>query len=132
MAQLHFTSFFHLALQQVTVTLTDIVLMLLNMGGCAIVGIILSLNFVAVSVSVGTTLSSVYSPEDHQGLVERNNTTAKLRGLARQISGLDAPSLSAAFFRNGILRSAQFDTDSSFTLDARAGGCQCSGLSSKW
>ena len=81
---------------------------------------------------VGATLSSTYSPEEYQGPVEHNNTSVKLREIARQPSELDPISLTAPLFRNDILGAAWFETDRSFKLDARAGGCQCSGLSSKW
>ena len=88
------------------------------MRACAIIGIILFASLFAV---VSGTLSAINSPDGHQGLVEQFNTTAKQMDLAR-----------AALFRSTMLSSFRIDTKSHFGLDARAGGCQCSDIDSKW
>ncbi|KAK0508857.1 hypothetical protein JMJ35_009133 [Cladonia borealis] len=97
----------------------------------AIIRTILSMQVLAVCLLVGATFSSTYSPEEYQGPVEHNNTSVKLSEFAHQPSELDPISLSAPLFRNDILGAAWFETDRSFKLDARAGGCQCSGLSNE-
>ena len=90
------------------------------------------MQLLAVCLSVGATLSSGSSPEEYQEFVENNNTTTELRDFVHQPSGLDPISLSAPLFRNVIMGVTRFETDSFFKLDARAGGCQCSGPDSKW
>ena len=129
---LHFCFSFHLTVTPHCNTQLSCIHRPFNMQRCAIICIIFSMQLLVVCTLVGATFSSTYSPEEYRGPVENNNKPAKLREFTHQTSEFYPLSLSAPFFRNAILGAAQFEIDSLFRLDARAGGCQCSGLSSKW
>ena len=129
MAQLHLAIFFPLTHHLVVVTITGTALMPSYLRPCAIIGIILCTSLLAI---ISASLSAISNPNGHQAAVQHVNTTGKLADCAHRPSGLKSKSFLVPLFRNAFIGSVHIDSNSYFDLVARAGGCECSDINSKW